>query len=85
MKNIYMHQCTQGLVPDPAEEEQLIALNRPLLDAVPESDDFNFTLTDKILGENLCQCCVGSVYKCVQEEGEGQLRRTNPRFGNMSL
>ena len=41
----------QGLIPDPEEELDLIAMNRPLLDAVPLSDDFdNITDPDQTPG-----------------------------------
>lgn len=56
-QNIYIHErfatnasYTQGIIPDPEEEEELIAMNRQLLDAVPESADFDFVEEDKTPG-----------------------------------
>ena len=45
-----MFTNTQGLIPDPEEEEQLMTLTRPLLDAVPLNEDLNVTDPDQTIG-----------------------------------
>ena len=39
----------KGLIPNPEEEQDIIELNRPLLDAVPASLDQNVTDPDQIV------------------------------------
>jgi hypothetical protein len=39
----------RGLIPNPEEERDLVQLNRPLLDAVPEGDDLNIIDPDPIM------------------------------------
>ena len=43
----YVH--LKGLIPNPEEERDLVQLNRPLLDAVPEGDDLNIIDPDPIM------------------------------------
>ena len=41
----------KGLVPNPEEERDLAALNSPLLDAVPESEDPNVFDPNQTMGK----------------------------------
>ena len=45
-----MFTYTQGLIPDPEEEEQLMILTRSLLDAVPLNEDLNVTDPNQTIG-----------------------------------
>ena len=53
---LYIYEYTfclylKGLIPNPEEERDLQALNRPLLDAVPESLDFDVFDPDQTIRE----------------------------------
>ena len=44
----------QGLIPDPEEEQELIQLNQPLLNAIGPEDDIALNDTDPPFGKRKC-------------------------------
>ena len=48
--HILCHSPTQGLIPSPEEEVELLQLNEPLLDAIPDSADFILNDTNPPFG-----------------------------------